>query len=153
MQPLKGFWNKPPLKPATFEQESQERPQKPRRETVSTLHWSKIDILSFFKFLQKKVFWLDNKAPAHFYTCLGVVFCKNHVGRPLHSFNKCRKFLLSSLETFFCRNLKMSECHFWADVMLRQPRIWASRASPAQKSQGLRVIYSKNFSRATFFVF
>ena len=29
----------------------------------------------------------------------------------------------------------------------------ASSASPAQKSQGLRVVYSKNFSRATFFVF
>ena len=35
-------------------------------------------------------------------------------------------------------------------VMLRQPHVWASRASPAQKWQGLRVAYSKNFSRATF---
>ena len=34
--------------------------------------------------------------------------------------------------------------------MLRQPHVWASRASPAQKLQGLRVVYSKNFSRATF---
>ena len=48
----------------------------------------------FFKFRQKKVFWLDNKVPAHFYTTLGVVICKNHVGRPLHSINKCRKFFL-----------------------------------------------------------
>ena len=47
----------------------------------------------------------------------------------------------------------MAKCHFWADVILRQSRIWASRASPAQKLQGLRVVYSKNFSRATFFVF
>ena len=37
--------------------------------------------------------------------------------------------------------------------MLRQSHVWTSRASPAQKSQGLRVVYSKNFSRATFFVF
>ena len=37
--------------------------------------------------------------------------------------------------------------------MLRQPHVWASRASPAQKLQGFRVAYSKNFSRATFFVF
>ena len=36
--------------------------------------------------------------------------------------------------------------------MLRQPRVWASRASLAQKLQGLRVVCSKNFSRATFFV-
>ena len=48
----------------------------------------------------------------------------------------------------------MPECHFWADVTLRQCCcVQASRASPAQKSQGLRVDYSKNFSRATFFVF
>ena len=46
--------------------------------------------------------------------------------------------------------LKMAECHFWANVMLRQSRVLASRASPAQKSQGLRVVSSKNFSRATF---
>ena len=64
------------------------------------------------------------------------MICKNYVGRPLHSFNKCRKFLLSSLETFFCRNLKMSECHFWTDVMLRQPRIWASRACPVAGFEG-----------------
>ena len=37
--------------------------------------------------------------------------------------------------------------------MLRQSRLRASRASPAQKSRDLRVIYSKNFSRTTFFVF
>ena len=47
----------------------------------------------------------------------------------------------------------MSECHFWADVILRQSRLRASRDSPAQKLQGLRVVYRKNFSTATFFCF
>ena len=47
----------------------------------------------------------------------------------------------------------MLECHFWDVVMLRQSRLRDSRASPAQKSRGLRVVYSKNFSRATFFCF
>ena len=103
MQPLNFFWNKPPSNPSTFEQE---RPQKPGGETISTLHRPKNDIPTFFKFLQKKVSRLDKKAPAHFYTIFGVVICKNHVARPLLSFNKCRKSLLSSLETFFCRNLK-----------------------------------------------
>ena len=103
MQPLKSFWKEPPSNPATFEQE---RPQKPGSETVSTLHRPKNDIPTFFKFLQKKVSRLDKKAPAQFYTILGVVICKNHVARPLHSFNRGRKSLLSSLETFFCRNLK-----------------------------------------------
>ena len=37
--------------------------------------------------------------------------------------------------------------------MLRQPHVRASSASPAQKLQGLRVVYSKNVSRDTFFVF
>ena len=37
--------------------------------------------------------------------------------------------------------------------MLRQPLFWSSRASPAEKMRGLRVVYSKNFSRATIFVF
>ena len=40
----------------------------------------------------------------------------------------------------------MAECHFWANVMMRQSHVWASRASPAQKLQGLRVVYSKDFS-------
>ena len=103
MQSLNSFWNKPTSNPATFEQE---RPQKPGHNTVSILHWPKNDIPTFFKFLQKKVSRLDKKAPAKFYTILWVVICKYHVARPLHSFNKCRKSLLSSLETFFCRNLK-----------------------------------------------
>ena len=37
---------------------------------------------------------------------LGVVICKNHVAKPLDSFNKCRNFFLLIWETFFCRNLK-----------------------------------------------
>ena len=48
---------------------------------------------------------------------------------------------------------KILERHFWATLKLRQSLFWASRASPAQKSQGLRVVSFKNFSRATFFVF
>ena len=96
MQPLKSFLNNLPSNPATFEQE---RPQKPGHETVSAFHQPKNDILLFIKFLQKKVSPLDI---FNFYTTLGVVIWKNYEVRPLHSFNKCRKFL----KTFFCRNLK-----------------------------------------------
>ena len=91
--------------PQTLRLLSRRGPRSPDTR-LSTLNWPKNGILPFFEFLQKKVFWLDNKAPAHFYTILRFVICKNHVARPLHSFKKCRKFLLSSLETFFCRNLK-----------------------------------------------
>ena len=54
---------------------------------------------------------------------------------------------------FFLQKWKITECYFWANLMLRQPHVRASRASPAQKSQGLRVVYFKNFSMAIFFVF
>ena len=57
---------------------------------------------------------------------------------------------MSSLETFFLQ--KILEFHFWANVMLRQSHLRASRASPAQKLQVLKVVCSKNFSRATFFL-
>ena len=60
----------------------------------------------------------------------------------------CQVWKLFSAEIW-----KMSECHFRANVMLRQSHLRASMASPAQKSMGLRVILSKNFSRATFFIF
>ena len=78
----------------------------PGSQAISTLHRPKNDILSFFKFLQKKVSQLVKKAQAHFHPTLGVVICKNHVVRPLHSFNKYRKILFSSMETFFCTNLE-----------------------------------------------
>ena len=60
----------------------------------------------------------------------------------------CRTRKLSSTELW-----KMEECHFWAVVMLRQSCLRASRASSAQKLQGLRVVCFKNFSRATFLFF
>ena len=66
---------------------------------------------------------------------------------------KCAGAFLLSLESFSAEIWKMLEFHFWVDVMLRQSRLRASRASPAQKLQDLRVVPSKNFSRATFFVF
>ena len=103
MQPLIIFLEQTNLQPTVFEQE---RPQKPGTGTISTLHWLKNDILSLFKFLQKKVSQLVKKAPAHFYPTLGVVICKNCVVRPLNSFSKYRKFHFSSLKPFFCRNLE-----------------------------------------------
>ena len=62
-------------------------------------------------------------------------------------------FFFQAWKLFSTEIWKMLECHFWANVMLRQSRPWAARASPAQKPQGLRVVCSKNFSRATFFCF
>ena len=78
----------------------------PRSEAFSTLHWRKNDILSFFEFLQKKVSRLNKQANTKFCIISRVVSCKNHVAKLLDSLNKCRRFILSSWESFFCRNLK-----------------------------------------------
>jgi hypothetical protein len=47
----------------------------------------------------------------------------------------------------------MSECYFWANVMLRQSHLRASRASPAQKSQGLRVFLFQKLFKGYIFCF
>ena len=84
----------------------------PGSEAVSALNWPKNDILSYFKFLQKKVSWLVKNTPEFFCINLGVVIWKNHVAKHLDLFNKCRKFLLSIQETCFCRNLKNDRMSF-----------------------------------------
>ena len=62
------------------------------------------------------------------------------------SFVKPGNFFLQKFEK--CQNVI-----FGPMLMLRQSCVRASRASPAQKWQGLTVVLSKNFSRATFFCF
>ena len=47
----------------------------------------------------------------------------------------------------------MTEFHFWADVMLRQPRVWAFRASPPQKLRGLRVVLDQKLFKTYIFCF
>ena len=71
----------------------------PGSEAVSTLHWPKNDILSFFKFLQKKVSRLDKNTPANFCITLGVIIWKNHVAKhQIHSI---------SAGNFFCQARKL----------------------------------------------
>ena len=100
---------------------------------VSTLQRPKSDILSFFKFLQEKVFRLDKKVFAHFCVTLWVLICKNYVAKrqnlKIHYLNESRRLLSSSRANFW----KMTKYHFWTDEMLKLVRIWASRASLAQK--------------------
>ena len=71
----------------------------------------------------------------------------------LQSCTNMRRNYLVKPGNFFLQKWKITECYFWANLMLRQPHVRASRASPAQKSQGLRVVNFKNFSMAIFFVF
>ena len=54
----------------------------------------------------------------------------------------------------FCAEIrKMAEFHFWANVMLRQPQVRASRTSPAQRLRGLMVILVQKLFKAYLFCF
>jgi hypothetical protein len=48
---------------------------------------------------------------------------------------------------------KMTECHFWTNVMLRQPCVWAFSASRASPTQKLQWFIPKAFHGLHFFVF
>jgi hypothetical protein len=85
------------------------------------------EILSFFKFLQKNVSRLDKR------------FFLQLLNKP-RGFATPPKLFKIAQETFFSR-------------VLKQPHVRASRAFPTQTLRGLRVVYSKNFSRDIFFVF
>ena len=123
----------------------------PVRKTVSTLPWPKNDILSFFKFLQKKVSWLDKRNFLHLLN-ESRVLPHDFANYNPKSYKKMWRNLVDYPRNFFLQKFEMTKCHFLANAILRQPRIRGSRASHTQKSRGLRVVYSKNFSRTTFFV-
>ena len=91
-----------------------------------------------------QVFWLDKNVPEYSCIKLGVVICKNHVAKPLDSeagdlFGQLGKLFLQNFENLL-------------NFIFGQPRVRASRASSAQKSQGLRMGLFQNFSRASFVV-
>ena len=66
---------------------------------------------------------------------------------------KCKKLFCQAGKLFFAEIWKITACHFWADVMLRQPRIQASRVSTAQKSRGLRVVLFQKLFLGYIFCF
>ena len=69
-------------------------------------------------FCRKKVSWLDKKAPVLFCVLLGVVICKNHLAKPLNSFNRCRKIISSCQETLFYSSISKGP-HFLFSCPLR----------------------------------
>jgi hypothetical protein len=88
-----------------------------------------------FQISAKKVSWLDKS-----------LHSLNESKVLLHDFCKLKLQKLSkNVQELFCQARKLflqkfEKWHFWANVMSRQPRVWASRASPAQKARGLRVV-------------
>ncbi len=63
-------------------------------------------------FCRKKFPGLSKILLKFFFINLGVMIWKSHEAKHLDSFNKCRKFILSSQETCFCRNLKNDRTSF-----------------------------------------
>jgi hypothetical protein len=109
--------------------------------------------LHFSNFCRKKFPGLIQGIPGTYWMNVEVLphdFCTL---QPQKLYKNVQEPFCQAWKLFFAEIWKMLECHFWANVMLRQSRLQASRASPAQKSQGFRVVCFKNFSRATFFVF
>ena len=143
---MKSFWNKLTSNHATYEQE-------PKREAVPTFIGLKMTFWNFSNLCRKKFPSLTKEIFCTFRMNVEVLphhFCKL---QPQKLYKNVQEPFCQAWKLFSAEIWKMSECHFWANVMLRQSRLQASRASPAQKWQGLRVVCSKNFSRATLFVF
>ena len=61
-------------------------------------------------------------------------------------FCQARKFFLAEIS-------KMIKCHFWGNVMLRQPHDRASRAYLTQKLQALKVVLIQKLFKAYIFLF
>ena len=72
---------------------------------------------------------------------------------PQSCIKNVQEFFCQAGKSFFCRNLKKTEFHFWANVMLRQPQVWASRAFPAQKNRYLRVVLFQKLFKGYIFCF
>ena len=148
--PWKFFGKNHPQTPRLL---SRRGPRSPEARLSQHYIGPKMTFQHFSNFCKKKFLGLIKGISCTYGMNLEVLphdFCKL---QPLKLKKIVQKPFCQAWKLFFAEIWKMLKCHFWAYVMLRQPHIWASRASPAQKSQGLRVVYSKNFSRATFFVF
>ena len=108
---------------------------------------------NFSNFCRKKIPGLAKRLLQTFLQFLGLEFAKI-MWQDVYFYSiSAGNLFYQAWNFFFCRNLKNFGMSFWANVMLGLSRLRASRASPALKSQGLRVVCFQNFSLATFYVF
>ena len=112
----------------------------PRNETVSTLHRPTNEVLSSFKFLQKKDSWLEKKFP----TLIKWIYWFCHL--MFANFNP-QSYKEVCQDFFFLQKFEK-----WENVVFG-PHFQASRASPAQKSRGFRVIVSQKLFKSYIFLF
>ena len=98
-----------------------------------------------FQISAEKVSWLEKRNFLH--------LLNESRGEWIKVYKNVQDFFCHAEKLFSEKIWRMTEFHFWANVMLRQPRVPAFKAFPAQNVWGLRMFFSKNFSRATFFCF
>ena len=67
--------------------------------------------------------------------------------QPLKLSKNVEKLSFRAGKLFFAEIGKIAKCHFWANVTTRQPDVWPSRASPAQKALGFRVVWFQKLFR------
>ena len=77
-------------------------------------------------FQNKKIIFLHLKALPHDFF---------QIASPKNYFKNVQKLFRQAEKLFSAEMWKMPGCYFCANVMLRQPQVWASRASPCQKTQ------------------
>ena len=117
----------------------------PRDEAVSTLHQPKNDILSFFKFLQKKVSRHDKIIFLHLLNeSTGfATYPQNYTKKCRSFFVKPRNFFLQKFEK--CQNVIFGPMYCWDSLMFRPLGLLLI------KSSGFDVVYSSTFQGLLFY--
>ena len=102
------------------------------------MSWHYIRSMFFFNLCRNHFPGLKKTGSPQLWMTLGFVICKNHMTKPV---------IERVQDIFFCQGgklvsakiWKIKSCHFWGDVMSRQPRILACSAFTAKELCGLKV--------------
>ena len=120
---ISTIWVNQLTKNAALESFSEQKPLKYghfwQREAPEAQTWGCLNITlaqkwhpGIFQISAEKSFSAWQKSSCTFLYSFGGCNLQNHAAKPLDSFNKCRKIILSCWETFFCRNLKNARMSF-----------------------------------------
>ena len=119
--------------PQTLQLLSRRGPRSPEARLSQHYIGPKMTFWHFSNFCRKKFPGLIKGISCPYWMNVEVLphdFCKL---QPLKLYKIVQEPFCQAWKLFSAEIWKMLECHFWADVMLRQSRFRASRASPAQK--------------------
>jgi hypothetical protein len=131
--------------PKTLRLLSRRGPRKPEARLSQHYIDPKMTFRHFSNFCRKNFADLIKEISCTHWMNLEVLphgFCKL---QPPKLYKNVQKPFCQAGKLFSAEIWKMAECHFWANVMLRQSRLRASRASPAQKSQVPKTVQGLHF--------